>query len=128
MFCLPSRKSQPFVDLAVLHELEQQVNDRPTVLGFVRDFVDLWESRYDRLAEALEVSDPDAALDALVSIKASAAMAGALRLSQEAKELEDVVNSGGDRAANGLLPNLRACGQRSVQELWERYIKPLERS
>lgn len=126
MFSFLSPQGAPFIDLAVLHELEQQINDRSTVLAFVHDFVDLWESRYGRLVQSLKVSDPDAALDALLSIKTSSAMAGALRLSQEAKALEDTVKSGDHRAANGALPNLQACGQQTVRELCDRYIKQLE--
>ena len=123
---LPSPNGQPLVDLAVLRELEQQVNDRSIVVGFVHDFVDLWESRYERSAQALDPLDPDTALDALISIKTAASMAGALRLSRNADELEKAVKLGDENAAQVLLPKLKACGEQTLEELCNRYLKPLE--
>lgn len=126
IFTLPSPNIAPLVDLAVLHELEQQVGDRATVLGFVHDFVDLWTSRYHRLVDGLELFDADATLDVLISIKASAAMAGAVRLSRDAEELERVVRCGDEAASSGLLPKLKACGEQTLRELGDRYLKPLD--
>lgn len=123
---VPAPQGPSLVDLAILRELEHQLNDRAAALGFVRTFMDLWETRYDRLATALEPFDRDAALDTLLSIKASAAMAGAVRLSRHAEEMEHAINCGDDTAATRLLSNMQICGQQTMRELREYYIKPLE--
>jgi HPt (histidine-containing phosphotransfer) domain-containing protein len=124
MSTLPSPNGQPLVDFAVLRELEQQVDDHSIVVGFVHDFVDLWESRYDRLAQALDPLDPDIALDALISIKTAAAMAGAVRLSGDAREVEEAVKRGDEAAAKALLPTLASCGQQTLLQLQEHYPPP----
>jgi HPt (histidine-containing phosphotransfer) domain-containing protein len=126
MSTLPSPNGQPLVDFAVLRELEEQVEDRSIVLGFVHDFVELWESRYLRLAQALDHLDRDTALDALLSLKTAATMAGAVRLSKGAGELEEAVKRGDEAAAVDLLPGLEVCGRQTLLELQERYIRPLE--
>ncbi|MFL4479337.1 Hpt domain-containing protein [Paeniglutamicibacter sp. ORCA_105] len=126
MSTLPSPNGQPLVDLAVLRELEQQVDDPSIVVGFVHDFVDLWESRYERLAQALDPLDPDTALDALISIKTAAAMAGAVRLAGDARELGEVVKRGDEAAAKALLPLLASCGQQTLLQLQEHYPKSKE--
>ena len=126
MSTLPSPNGQPLVDLAVLRELEQQVDDPSIVVGFVHDFVDLWESRYERLAQALDPLDPDTALDALISIKTAAAMAGAVRLAGDARELGEAVKRGDEAAAKALLPILASCGQQTLLQLQEHYPKSKE--
>lgn len=126
MSTLPSPNGQPLVDFAVLRELEQQVDDLSIVLGFVHDFVDLWESRYERLAQTLDPLDPDTALDALLSLKTAASMAGAVRLAGDARELGEAVKRGDGAAAVDLLPGLEVCGQQTLQELQEQYIKQRE--
>lgn len=122
----PLPNGQPLVDLAVLRELEQQVGDRSIVEGFVHDFVDLWESRYERLAQALDPLDPDTAREALLSLKTAASMAGAVRLSKDAGMLEEAVKRGDEVAAADLLLGLEVCGRQTLLELHERYIRPLE--
>lgn len=126
MSILPPPNGQPLVDLAVLQELELQVQDQAVVLAFVHEFVDLWESRYARLAQALDPLDLEIALDVLLSIKTAAAMAGAVRLSEDAGALNDTVKTGDAAAAIVLLPKLESCAQQTLQELSDVYIKPLE--
>ncbi|GAA3323797.1 Hpt domain-containing protein [Paeniglutamicibacter sulfureus] len=126
MSTLPSPNGQPLVDFAVLRELEQQVDDPSIVVDFVHDFVDLWKSRYERLAQALELLDPDTALDALISIRTAAAMAGAVRLAGVAREMGEAVKRGDEAAAVDLLPGLEVCGQQTLLQLQEHYPKPKE--
>lgn len=126
MSSFPPPECPPLVDLAVLHELERQVDGRSAVLGFVRDFADLWEARYGRLAEALAAQDPDTALDVLLSLKAAAAMAGAVRLSGAAERIEEAVKCGEPGTAAEFLPLLASCGRETLQALRERYVTPTE--
>lgn len=124
MTALPPPDEPPLVDVAVLHDLERQMDSRSVVLGFVRDFIQLWEPRYERLAQALALPDPDIALDALLSLKTAAAMAGAVRLSGETERLETAVKQADADRVAGLLPVLARCGGETIQALLELYVMP----
>ncbi|RIJ44236.1 Hpt domain-containing protein, partial [Clavibacter lycopersici] len=86
-------------------------------VDFLRFFVDLWPSRWDRLAAAVRVGDRTAALDACLSVKSSAAMVGALRLSDVAGRLEHAIRAADQAGADGLLPELGEVGERSMDAM-----------
>ncbi|WP_372698883.1 Hpt domain-containing protein [Arthrobacter sp. JSM 101049] len=114
----------PLVDLDVLHDLEQQLDGRSAVLGFVGDFADLWASRYTRVAEALGTGDDEAAMDALLSLKASASMVGATRLAARAEDIESAMKRGDAGDGSTFLPSLSSCGRLTLQALQEDYVTP----
>lgn len=126
MIASSSPEEPPLVDLDVLQDLEQQLDGRTAVLGFVDDFTVLWESRYTRVSEALGTGNDEAALDALLSLKASASMVGALQLAGRAEEIESAMKRGDARDGGSYLPALSTCGQLTLQALQERYVKPSE--
>ncbi|KZC96311.1 two-component system phosphotransfer protein [Clavibacter tessellarius] len=86
-------------------------------IAFLRFYVDLWPSRWDRLAQAVADGDRDAALDACLSVKSSAAMVGALRLSAAAAQLESAIRGGRPEAARFLLAGIGETGERSMDAM-----------
>ncbi|MBM6622432.1 Hpt domain-containing protein [Micrococcaceae bacterium RIT802] len=126
MFSLPSPEEPPLVDLAILHDLEQQLDGRSAVLDFVGDFASLWAARYTRVAEALRTGDDEAALDALLSLKASASMVGAIRLAGRAEEIESAMKRGDVGDGKTFLPALSTCGQLTLHALETLYVRPSE--
>ncbi|MDQ0744369.1 HPt (histidine-containing phosphotransfer) domain-containing protein [Clavibacter sp. B3I6] len=86
-------------------------------IDFLRFFVDLWPTRWERLGAAVRADDRAAALDACLSVKSSAAMVGALRLSGIAGQLERAIRSCELDAARALLPGLGEVGERSMDAM-----------
>jgi HPt (histidine-containing phosphotransfer) domain-containing protein len=83
---------------------------------FASAFVRLWGSRSSRLEQALQGGDPAAALDAVLSVKSSSALAGALRLSAHAAGLELALRTGvGDVVL--LCEDLLACGDETLSAI-----------
>ncbi|GAB3528581.1 Hpt domain-containing protein [Arthrobacter monumenti] len=119
----PLRKQLPLVDLAVLRELEQQAGDPSVAQSFVRDFIKIWDQRYTRLSQAVELGDREARMDAVLSVKASSSMAGATRLAHLAAGLERLIRDG-DVTLAALLPGIRTCGEQTIEEFLSAYVLP----
>ncbi|MFT2752630.1 Hpt domain-containing protein [Clavibacter sp. Sh2088] len=86
-------------------------------IDFLRFFVDLWPSRWERLDAAVRAGDRAAALDACLSVKSSAAMVGALRLSGIASHLEGAIRAADQDGSRALLSDLREVGERSMDAM-----------
>ena len=86
-------------------------------VDFLRLFVDLWPSRWERLDGAVRSGDRQAALDACLSVKSSAAMVGALRLSGLAGLLERAIRAADQAGSRALLPELAEVGERSMDAM-----------
>ena len=86
-------------------------------VDFLRFFVDLWPSRWVRLDAAVRAGDRATALDACLSVKSSAAMVGALLLSDEAARLERAIRSADHGRATAMLPELGEVGERSMDAM-----------
>ena len=113
----------PLVDPAVLEELAEQL-DGPTVARrFARDYTDMWEQRFRRLAAALARQDRAAAMDAVISLKISSAMVGALRLAWLAEQLEHLIRSEDYDAGKKVLAEVADHGGQTVRELRHLYLQ-----
>ncbi len=86
-------------------------------VDFLRFFVDLWPSRWERLDAAVRAADRPAALDACLSVKSSAAMVGALLLSDVAAHLERAIRAADHARAAAMLPELGEVGERSMDAM-----------
>ncbi|RII87133.1 Hpt domain-containing protein, partial [Clavibacter michiganensis] len=86
-------------------------------VDFLRFFVDLWPTRWERLDAAVRAGDRPAALDAVLSVKSSAAMVGALRLSDAAGQLERAIRAADHARAQAMLPDLHEVGERSMDAM-----------
>ncbi|MFK0041152.1 Hpt domain-containing protein [Paenarthrobacter sp. NPDC090517] len=77
------------VDPSVLTELRAELGgDQAIISTFVRNYVELLPWRVDRLHHALEKLDMEDAMDAVLSLKTSSHMVGAICMSRLATELE----------------------------------------
>jgi HPt (histidine-containing phosphotransfer) domain-containing protein len=86
-------------------------------ISFLRFFVDLWPTRWERLEAAVRSGDCAAALDACLSVKSSSAMVGALRLSAAAAELEAAIRGGQRATAESLVDGIGETGERSMDAM-----------
>ncbi|MHA7279179.1 Hpt domain-containing protein [Arthrobacter sp. MDT2-2] len=112
----------PLVDLAVLSQLERQLNDPVPARAFARDYITGFETRYLRLTSSIGTVDLPAALDAALSLRNSSAMVGAARLSAMAADLETAVTSADLETARATLPEIERCGLDTINELEVRYL------
>lgn len=81
----------PIVDHAVLAELRAEL-DAGIYHGFITDYIGLLPRRLTRLEQAVQSMDGDAATDAIISLKTSSLMVGAVRLAALAVDFESRLN------------------------------------
>ncbi|WP_104117267.1 hypothetical protein [Arthrobacter sp. B1805] len=112
----------PLVDLAVLTELEEQLNDPRPARAFARDYIQGFEDRYLRLHGSIGNRDLPAALEAALSLRDASIMVGAARLSAMATILESAVAYEDLGAARHVLPAIERCGLDTISELEARYL------
>lgn len=118
------RRRPPLVSLARLHSLEESLGgETAQCRGFVSNYVDMWSGRFQRLSDAVKAEDVDNAMDAALSLCTSSHMVGAERLEKEAGELIQFLRQGCMANACQALPSLGLCGQQTVAELVETYVK-----
>lgn len=107
-------EEEPLVDPAALQDLGAGLDDAAVARDFARDYVKMWDSRYQSLAAALERGDEEASLDAVLSLKISSAMVGGIRLSRLAREIERAVRRGDMDRARSLLPTVADDGRKTI--------------
>lgn len=112
----------PILDLAEFQLLEDQVDNPLVARTFAGDFAKLWTKRYELLATAVERGDVAAALNAVLSVRTSSIMVGAVRLSVLAAQLEEMIRRSELREARPLLEEVAECGYLTVQELKDSYV------
>ncbi len=112
----------PLVDLAVLSELESQLNDPLPARAFARDYIAGFEERYLRLGNSIGNRDSAGALDAALSLHNSSSMVGAARLAALAAAVEAAVASEELDAARRILPLIEKCGLETIGELESGYL------
>ncbi|WP_457974123.1 Hpt domain-containing protein [Arthrobacter sp. D1-17] len=113
----------PVLDLAVLHELEEDMGGAGAARAFAKDYLGIWEKRLGYLERSVRNNDPELAMDAVLSMKNSAFMVGALRLASLAVELERLLRTGDLPAVKGLLPVVAQTGQDTVATLRKNYLR-----
>jgi hypothetical protein len=105
----------PLLDAAVLAELKRNFGD--AAQDFTGNYVRLWRHRYDRLALALDQRDQIAAMEAVLSVQASAAMVGGLRLAWLAGQLKSELQCKPLANDRVLLDRILNCGIETVEGL-----------
>jgi hypothetical protein len=115
------REDLPLVDLLVLQELEEELGRPDLATNFAKDYVVMWERRERRLVASLQEEDHAAALDAVISLKVSSTMVGALRLACLAQALEGAVRRG--EVSGGAVGELSVHGRATVEELQVQYLQ-----
>ena len=114
----------PILNLAVLHELEEEMGGTGVARNFARDYISIWDKRRRYLERSVEDNDPDAAMDAALSLKNSALMIGATRLAKLAIEVQRLVKCGDLAGVRQLLPAVARTGELTVRELKLGYVPP----
>ena len=79
----------PVLDMEELRRLGEQLGDPVALCEFLRRYVGMLDQRIDRLEHALTAQDHAGWMDAVLSLKASSALAGARALAAEATTLEE---------------------------------------
>lgn len=105
------------LDRAVLDRLTEGLADRAFVASLAHRFRGLLAERLDRIATALDAGDLDAAMDAALSLKASAATMGAGELAELARLVEDAVRRQDLDHAATAIPALYVAAARCRQAL-----------
>lgn len=113
---------EPVLDFGVLHELEEELGGSGVAHNFARDYISIWEKRLRYLERSVEDNDPDAAMDAALSLKNSALMVGATRLAKLAIEVQRLVKNGDLAGVQQLLPAVARAGALTVNELKLGYL------
>lgn len=114
---VPERRRLPLVDNRALDLLGDQIDNPSAVRSFVLDFVDAWDERYLRLVTDIDDRSSVAALDAILSIKTTSTMVGAVRLAQLASGVEDLIRVDEFSAATDLLTRLQGCALQTIDAL-----------
>lgn len=116
-------ESLPLVSMLVLRDLEHQLDDVDGCTVFVRNFIEMWDDRYTRLAGSVRAWNELAAMEAVLSLKCSSQMVGAERLSRLVGELEYEVKQRHRGSAATLLESVRNCGTQTMVRLQQGYLR-----
>lgn len=107
----------PLVARDILDALHDELADPQLYRLYVGQYLAMWPNRYQRLVSALQAENNEALMDAVLSVKTSAGMLGALRLVRLAREVEDEVRSQRMYRVRVLLPELELCGRLTSEQL-----------
>lgn len=105
--------------------MERDFADPAVVRRFAHDFSSTLEQKIDRLEWRLRAGDITGAEDAVLSVTASAAMAGAVRLSQAALATQRLLATDGLDGALRSMALLRACAAETLHALQGMYPERL---
>lgn len=107
----------PLVAYEVLEVLRDDLAAPELYRAYVARYLQMWPGRCQRVVSALDAEDHEALMDAVLSIKTSAGMLGALRLVWLASDVEDAVRMGRMGRVRGLLTEMELCGQLTTEQL-----------
>ncbi|MBT2567135.1 Hpt domain-containing protein [Arthrobacter sp. ISL-85] len=120
--------SLPLLDDSVLARLRAETDDDDGIWKvFVQNFIEQMPPRIEKLRSTLTSGDAKSALTAVLSLRTSAQMVGALQLAAIALELEQAIRgaaTGSDPAA--VLPGLAAKYLRRLVNTGQRTTSQLE--
>lgn len=107
----------PVVARGILDVLQGELASPELYKEYVGRYVEMWPGRYRRMVSALDADDQEALMDAVLSVKTSAGMLGALRLQQLALTIEDAVRKQELDGVRAVLHELESCGQLTSDQL-----------
>ncbi|MDJ0356102.1 Hpt domain-containing protein [Paenarthrobacter sp. PH39-S1] len=93
--------AQPVFELSSLASLCEETQNDAAVHRFVSTFLNLLPGRVSRILDALRARDVDLAMDAVLSLKVTSSMIGALRMEQLCHCVENALVGGDYDAAEG---------------------------
>lgn len=107
----------PLVAREILDDLRDELADPVLYRRYVGQYLAIWPSRYGRLISALQAENNDALMDAVLSIKTSAGMLGALRLAKLVNDLEEDVRHQRMDNVRALAAEVERCGELTTEQL-----------
>lgn len=107
----------PLIDHNTLLTLADQLDNPSAVKAFILDFIHVWDERFARLADTVSRRDHAAAMEAVLSVRTSSMMVGAVRLASLTSTLEESVRLNDLSGAADILPSVKACGIQTIREL-----------
>lgn len=109
----------PLLNPAALDKLLAELDqDEAALDAFLEAFISHWPERMRRAAASITARDRQAVYDCALSIKVSALMAGALRLSACGGDLENLARSDRlDEAGAAVLDELNTIGKQTIRAL-----------
>lgn len=113
---------QPLVSGDIFNRLQEDLEDTEIARRYLLDYLQMWEDRYVRLSAAVDAGNIEAAMDAVLSVRTSARMIGALRLTILATRIEQYLAAGNTQGAALLLNELEVCGRLTMEELRRRFL------
>lgn len=112
----------PLLDLSVLHRLEDELGDPGIARTFADKYVSIWDKRIRNLRRSVEQNDPDATMDAVLSVRNSSFMVGASRLAQLAAEFQRNVKNGDMSSAQARAEDIADVGQATMEAILHGYL------
>ena len=106
-----------FIESDAVHSLLNAVGDDERRGRFVHDFINLWETRSQRLMNALRSNDLEDADVVLLSIRSSSTMLGAWPLEAIGGMIHRAVKAGDVAAAESHVARLNEVGEQTCAEL-----------
>lgn len=107
----------PLIAREVLDVLQDDIAAPEVYREYGGRYRTMWPDRYRRLVSALNSGDEEVLLDAVLSVKTSAGMIGALRLARLASVMEDAVRELRMSQVRALLDELENCGRLTMEKL-----------
>lgn len=114
--------SLPLVCTETLESLEESLDGESSLCKkFVRTYVDMWPERFGRIFDAVNAGNSEHAMDAVLSLRSSCMMVGAVQLGELANDIVKDLNAGCTAAATKHLKALRQCGNKTAGQLTASY-------
>lgn len=85
---------RPLFDPQVIRNLADNLGNNSLASRFLNDYLDLLPRRKTRIINALHAEDPDAAMDAILSLKIASAMVGAHDAEDKCRALQSLIANG----------------------------------
>lgn len=115
--------SMPLVCTETLESLEDSLDgERALCRSFVCRYIDMWPERFARICDAVTAGHKEHAMDAILSLRSSSLMVGAVQLGDLANEVVKALETGHCSAAAPHLSALRRCGNRTTGQLASGYV------
>lgn len=89
-------QAKPVLEASRFHKLAEDCEKFEDAVNFLATYRQLLPHRVSRILSALRNEDADAALDAILSLKTSSSMTGALQMEHNCRRLQDGLRGGTD--------------------------------
>ncbi|MGJ9402714.1 excisionase family DNA-binding protein [Arthrobacter sp. KK5.5] len=112
-----SAQCDPLIDPNVIRELREDLHIPDAADRFVYDFAAMWPARFERLLRSAERQNRESLHDAVLSLKVTSTMVGAVRLRRLTENFEENINRSWPVSMVKPLASIHFCGDLTVREL-----------